>query len=370
MMYAGHARSYQKADSFNEFTVLFTGGNLLVGGKRYPLGQITADVLNMDQQAIIDLTIESAKFAAYAKRKLLNPQEKKSPAAFSAVEEKLGRVLDMIAAMPLYRDLKTDWNMTRRFLSIMYEHHPEVVKPLFTPGSQESLLAEEWFEQFARIGFELSTFWTYVRMMMEVYFEPLTKRSAEAYAVGLYHFWSDTELLNRISQELPQSPAFRFRQTAQVELEYVPMPDPEDKMHYLIAERVVFSSIGEFLQAEFYRALQQGNAPRRCHNCGRYFLLTAGYNTCYCNDIAPGETERTCRKVGAHKKAATKAKSPAQVEYQRVYNRLKQQRHRGKISTDEWNAMVAQAMDVKGQAERGELSDEEMRVVFEGMGRG
>ena len=24
---------------------------------------------------------------------------------------------------------------------------------LFTPGSQESLLVEDWFEQFARIGF-------------------------------------------------------------------------------------------------------------------------------------------------------------------------------------------------------------------------
>ena len=30
----------------------------------------------------------------------------------------------------------------------------------------------------------------------------------------------------------------------------------------------------------------------------KYFLLTNGYNTCYCNNIAPGETERTCRKVG------------------------------------------------------------------------
>jgi len=186
----------------------------------------------------------------------------------------------------------------------------------------------------------------------------------------MYHFFSDTEMLNRISQELPQSPVFRFRQSAQVELEYVPMPDPEDKVHYLVAERVVFSSIGGFLQAEFFRALQHGNAPRRCHNCERFFLLTAGYNTCYCNDIAPGETERTCRKVGAHKKAATKTKTPAQVEYQRVYNRLKQQRHRGKISTDEWNAAVAQAQELKARTERGELSDEEMKAMFEGMGRG
>ena len=89
-----------------------------------------------------------------------------------------------------------------------------------------------------------------------------------------------------------------------------------------------------------------GNAPRRCHNCGKYFLLTAGYNTCYCNNIAPGETERTCRKVGAHRKEAQGKtnRTPAQVEYDRAYNRLKQRKNRKKISVEEWNAAVAETL--------------------------
>ena len=91
--------------------------------------------------------------------------------------------------------------------------------------------------------------------------------------------------------------------------------------------------------------------------------------TCYCNSIAPGEAERTCRKVVAYKKAATKERTPTQVEYQRVYNRLKTQKNRGKISVDEWNDAVAQAQEVKDRAEHGELGDEEMRELFEGMGR-
>jgi len=76
--------------------------------------------------------------------------------------------------------------------------------------------------------------------------------------------------------------------------------------------------------------------------------------------LAPGETERTCRKVGAHIKAEAKTKTPVQKEYDRVYNRLKQQRYRGKISSDEWNALVTQALELKDRAERGELPDEEM----------
>lgn len=110
---------------------------------------------------------------------------------------------------------------------------------------------------------------------------------------------------------------------------------------------------------EFYRGLAIGNALRRCHNCGRYFLLTAGYNTCYCGNIAPGETERTCRKVGAHRKEAREraGETPERKEYRRAYNRLKQKKLRGKISADEWNVAVAQAQELLAQAERGELDE-------------
>lgn len=40
----------------------------------------------------------------------------------------------------------------------------------------------------------------------------------------------------------------------------------------------------------------------RRKDCGRYFLLTSGHNTRYRNNIASGEINRTCRKMGAHRK--------------------------------------------------------------------
>lgn len=127
----------------------------------------------------------------------------------------------------------------------------------------------------------------------------------------------------------------------------------------------MFNSLIDCLQAEFYRGLAMGERPRRCHNCGRYFLLTFGYNTCYCNNIAPGETARTCRKVGAHRKEAHGNCTPAQKEYRKVYNRLKARKQRGKISEDEWNTAVARAQELVAQSERGELSDEELKRLLE-----
>ena len=134
----------------------------------------------------------------------------------------------------------------------------------------------------------------------------------------------------------------------------------------MLVEELEFSALSHFLYTDFYRGLIAGNAPRRCHNCGRFFLLIRGYNTCYCNNIAPGEKDKTCRKVGAHKKAQEHSVStPAQIEYRMVYNRLKSRKNRGKIDSDEWNTAVSKALDLKDQAERGEINDAELKRLYD-----
>jgi len=49
-----------------------------------------------------------------------------------------------------------------------------------------------------------------------------------------------------------------------------------------------------------------------------------------CTNIAPGETKRTCRQVGAHRKERMKnAGEFIRCEYSLCYNRLKQRKRRG-----------------------------------------
>lgn len=67
-------------------------------------------------------------------------------------------------------------------------------------------------------------------------------------------------------------------------------------------EELEFATLASFLYTDFYRGLAAGHIPRRCHNCGRYLLLTSGFDIRYCTDVAPGETVRICRQVGAHNK--------------------------------------------------------------------
>lgn len=69
-----------------------------------------------------------------------------------------------------------------------------------------------------------------------------------------------------------------FEQSFPVEVSFVPMMHPTEEGKIFMAEKAAFNSLADFLRTEFYRGLAIGNAPRRCHNCGRYFLLTSGYN--------------------------------------------------------------------------------------------
>jgi len=252
-------------------------------------------------------------------------QEKTDSAAVFA-QEKLNADWDLIFELPVYRTLLLD------------------MVPISSGQPAEQGTSSEK---------SLRTFRGQVNGMLTAYFEPLSRRSSEAYAEAYASYFTDM-----VDAGCLFFPEQDFEQNFPEQICFVPMAHPTKKRTVILAEKAEFRYLTHFLHTDFYRGLMAGNAPRRCHNCGRYFLLTKG-----CNNIAPGETERTCRKVGAHRKEAQgKAnRTPVQKEYDRTYNRLKQRKVRGKISTDEWNAAVEKAQKLVEQSERGELTDEELK---------
>lgn len=130
-----------------------------------------------------------------------------------------------------------------------------------------------------------------------------------------------------------------------------------------MAERMTFEDLISFLYMDLYRGMAAGNVPRQCHNCGKWFLAIGAYDTVYCHRVAPGETTRTCRQVGAHRKERQKnGKEFAYREYTRVYNRLKTWKQREKISEEEWNRRVAHIQEAKTVFLAGEMSDVEYKT--------
>ena len=67
----------------------------------------------------------------------------------------------------------------------------------------------------------------------------------------------------------------------------------------VLTERYTFPSLRDFLYVELGRAILFGNAPRQCRLCGGWFLHKQGDRAIYCERIAPGQTEKACREMGA-----------------------------------------------------------------------
>jgi hypothetical protein len=93
-----------------------------------------------------------------------------------------------------------------------------------------------------------------------------------------------------------------------------------EEIQSVLCEVIRYNSLGAFLTAELFYGMQSGQIPKRCSCCQRYFLLSNGYYPEYCDNLAPQETTKTCREVGAKKKHESKVKSnPIWLAHQRAY---------------------------------------------------
>lgn len=66
-----------------------------------------------------------------------------------------------------------------------------------------------------------------------------------------------------------------------------------------LVEKMYFDRLLDFVYVEFMKGLQKGFVPKRCANCGRWFLQTPGATYSYCSNPAPGMDDKTCREIGA-----------------------------------------------------------------------
>lgn len=334
---------------FDAFAVLFQGDDLIVGEKRYPLGQITIDILNLDDRTVEKLKDASFLFSS-AVQKLL---ESKSLDDMKEAHQAYTSYLNLWFPLPPYRDLPLDKELTCNMFPMLYEQQEKWAEAM-EDGSEKNTELKKFIRILTEMPVRLEIFRNQIRLMLMGYFESLPRWNSETYGASYSRYFSEMIIGGALF-----FPDTEFQQSFPAELSFVPYRGG-------MAEETQFDQPTALFYADFYRAMMHGNLPRQCHNCGRYFLLTKGYNTCYCNNIAPGETERTCRKVGAHRRESMEKASatPAQQEYTKTYNRLKARKQRRKISIDEWNAAIAAAQELKDRAERGELDEAEYRKLL------
>jgi hypothetical protein len=128
----------------------------------------------------------------------------------------------------------------------------------------------------------------------------------------------------------------------------------------LLCETIIYNSLGAYLYHELFNGLLSGVVSKRCGNCGNYFLLNTGYYAEFCDNIAPGEEDKTCKDIGARRKFDQKVKSdPVWTVYQRAYKTHYARVIKKKMSKADFAAWVDMAIKLREQAIKRKIEFEE-----------
>ena len=118
-----------------------------------------------------------------------------------------------------------------------------------------------------------------------------------------------------------------------------------------VVEKMYFDRLLDFIYVEFMKGLQRGFVPKRCANCGRWFLQTPGATFAYCAGTALEDPSKTCREIGATSsfKEKTRNNEVWQVQ-QRAYKKYYARTMRKDMTKAEFEAWTRDAEQKRNAA--------------------
>ena len=137
-----------------------------------------------------------------------------------------------------------------------------------------------------------------------------------------------------------------------------------------VVEKMYFDRLLDFVYAEFMMGLQRGFVPKRCANCGRWFLQTPGATFAYCAGSAPEDPSKTCREIGAASSFKDKvANNEVWQVQQRAYKKYYARTMRKDMTKAEFEAWTRDAEQKRDAAlepyARAESEEERQRIAAE-----
>ena len=137
-----------------------------------------------------------------------------------------------------------------------------------------------------------------------------------------------------------------------------------------VVEKMYFGRLLDFVYVEFMKGLQKGFVPKRCANCGRWFLQTPGATYAYCTGAAPGQDGKTCREIGASSSFRSKVENnDVWKVHQRAYKKYFARIRSGLMTKGEFEAWTRDAEQKRDAAlepyARAESEEERQRIAQE-----
>ncbi|MBQ4101064.1 MAG: hypothetical protein IJC83_05920 [Oscillospiraceae bacterium] len=351
-----------------EFTASFLDESVKVGGQKYDVGQVITEALNFNSSEIDELTYNAIICYVTIIKTDDNVVEIRNRA--KDIVKILERLDDCILSLPIIKSIAPADKYYKKIEKVI-SRYLEVLIPKVADGvniesqakmDRDANIFHKTFTdaimEYGRFCSEIKLVGTAYRKLLDDFIHNSDNPPSPAQiARGLTEYFAFAKNSKKENEE----DGFSFV-PSDVNIEF--SIDLDEKVPTM-CERVKFKSYGAFLYYEFFKALTHGNIPKKCRNCGRYFLVKQGYFTEYCDLVAPSEKVKTCKEIGALKKFSEKVKNnPVWTIYQRTYKTRYARVSKGKMTKPEFEVWADNAKALREKALANEITLEEFQAAI------
>ena len=360
-------------NTFDRFSVFFTGDTVFLDGTVFPLGQLTTDVLNLDGEILTEIDRRVNHFMSTVYGLL---QEKTDSAARSA-QERLNAVWDLVFDLPVYQSLHLDTEAARNLFPDLLSDRANWSEVLDV-DSEGHRMFEDFLSGLEYLAESLRNFRYFE--FLRVDWQRRLAHSAQSGYLDVRETFSEEEVSG-----LTEGIAVRQQQIQKLFASVLDMDVPPQKNPCLITLTQTTKPIIEFPfhtlsfafeQAEdgeyvevmcprnFYdlidyhlrECLKRKVRMRACKNCRKYFAVMKNAKAEYCNHPFDAKG-RSCREIASiiqwnQNRADDEVFKVYRREYKKRFARMKA----GTMGEAQFYLWSKQAREKKAECEAGEIT--------------
>lgn len=323
---------------FDVFFYYVGNGSIEINGEVFRLGELSTEAMNISREEYRELS-DLQKSAAERLRRWMTH---KSALDWRRANEEYLRLDERMMKHRLFRVLKQHGNFLVEAQRLLdgKEDFPARKVDAFRKGYRR------YCENYAAVLEDLASFNDTMYYFVNYFLGALKKMDSENYAAALYEFLYGDAADKMIAN--PMVGTGCYLSADPVRLMYIPRETEEGSDKYRIYEYYEAQMLQTLLKTDLYKGLESGHVIRRCRFCGRYFLLTKGYHTKYCDQPNPDDPRFTCAQLGYRIRGVKEAAgdNPKAQSLVRCFGRIEKDCSRGVITAGDKERLMEKARDL------------------------
>ncbi len=344
---------------FNDICFYVKGNMIEVNGQEFLLGEPSESCMNISPSEFEEI-YDKYRSAEYIMNHEINAEKDIAVEYIPPSKENWGRLNSMMV------EIDTALKKHKIFQVLDTQNAVEFFKG-FTDMDGTIMNSENWELYYKTASLykpmidDIFNFNKTMYYFVNDFLSHLKKLDPENFAAAYYDF-----LTNPMAYKMTANPIMNeymsYTSADFLEMNMIPKEITDGYGEYVIAEYYHVERLQSFLKVDFLKGLMAGHHIGRCKHCGRFFLMTKGYKTRYCDKPAPENPRFTCNQM-AYRTLRVKeenADNPKYQSYRRCLNRVMRSYQRKAVNGEQKSALLRKAEELYHTAmTSSEFSNEE-----------